>query len=154
MPMKQFEFHNIGFKYKYEKVFLAIEELHNMNGFEVNGYYIFRNSKNDEFTDVISFKENSINSYEKESEMQIKKNKIIKVVLAKFEEKYRDNFDREINIPIINSYDELNMFSPYGFKNSTYDKITDKVKSWELKERFRKMRDSSNESKSGKLRGL
>jgi len=117
--MKRFEFHNIGFKNKYEKAFLAIEELHKMNGFEVNGYYIFRNSKSDEFTDVISFRANSINSYEKESEMQIRKDKIIKVVLAKFEEKYRDNFDREINIPTINSYNELNMFSPYGFKNST-----------------------------------
>ena len=149
--MKKFGFHKIRFQDKYEKVYIAIEELHYQNSYKVNGYYIFRNSKGDEFSDLIPHEKKYVNSYEREGEIQIWKSNIVEEVLIKFEGNYRGNFDIEINTPIINSYDDLCMFSPYGFKNSTYDKITDKNISWELRERFRLMKGSYKVSKPASL---
>ena len=149
--MKKFEFHRRGFNHKHETIYIAIEELNYEYHLEVNGYYIYRNSKGNEYADKIPFIQNIVNPIEREAEAIIQKGKIIKEVLRRYEKTYKGTFDSEIHRPQDNTFEEINLFSPYGFKNPTYDKIIDKIKSFEIKERFRKMKNSYNEYKPGEL---
>jgi len=143
--MKKFRFIEISFDHIPEKLFVAIEELYFKYTFVLNGYYLFKNSKGEEFEGVLPYKRSTVDVKIGEMEIQHKFEDIKHAAIAKFQTKYDGSLDNKLNQPQFNYYDEINQFSPYGFKDAIYDDICVTIVSPELKERFKKMKGSFNE---------
>lgn len=151
--MKKLEFYKIGFEHKKETIFVAIEALHYEYNFVLNAYCLFKNSKGEDFEKIIPFRQNLKEKDIKEMQIKIQKEDIKNKAISEFKDKYGNGFDLKIHKPYYVYFDDINQFSPYGFKDLTYDEISITIISSELRERFQKMKGSYSEDKPGKLIG-
>jgi len=140
--MKKFEYYKIGFAHIEEVIYVAVEELHYEYNFVMNGYCLLKNSKGDEFEKVLPFRQNLKDRDIKEMQIKQLKEDIKNKAIAEFKNKYGDRFDMNINKPYIEYFNDINQFSPIGFKDSIYEDISTTIISPELRERFLEMKSS------------
>jgi hypothetical protein len=147
--MRKFRFIDISFEQITNPLYVAIEEINSKYTFVLNGFYMFKNSKGEEYDGVVPYKRSTVDLKVGEMEVRRQLDKIKNQALEEYKDKFDGNFDDKIHIPHFNHYEDLDQFSPYGFNNSTYDDICETIISTELLERFEKIKDSHSESKQG-----
>jgi len=138
--MEKFDFLEIRFEPLNAVIYLAIEEMHFEYNSVVKGFGLFKNSKGEDVEFVVPFRQNITESRAKAMQVKQWKEKIKKVAIEQFTEKFGKQYDKKVHNTTVIYLESINEFNPKGFKDSTYDDLCETITSEALWEKFQKMK--------------